>query len=146
MLKKKVIFFIIIIVVIATAVIYYIGNYQMQLNELKKINSNYELYYDKEILGTDIISIINKTMDWNEQNDIPKNEKGEYQENDTNSIIITVKFKGIEDQEFIYRMEAIAKQGSVEFVKNFGGITFKCTNIEYHEKSKMIKSLFIEQM
>ncbi len=145
-MKKIIISFIIIAIIVITAVVYCNNVYQSKLRELQKVNSDYESYYNVEVLGTDIISIINKTIDLNEKNEVAKNEKGEYQENDTNSIIITVKFKGKDDEEFIYRMENIARQGSIEFVKNFGAISFKCTNIEYHEKTKAVKSLFIEQM
>lgn len=149
MLKKIVIPLIIIVIVITTiitAIIFSINNYKSNLKEIQQLNSDYESYYNTELLGTTVISIINKTISLNEKNGIEKNNKGEYLENDTNSIIITVQFKGNEDKIFTYRMEAIGKQGSEAFVKNFGGFTFKCTKIEYHEKTKMVKSLFIEQI
>lgn len=145
-MKKIVISIILLLIVIIAIIMYLYSTYQTNLIEVQKINSDYESYYNVELLGTTIISIINKTIDLNEKNDIPKKENGEYQENDTNSIIITVQFKGNEDKVYTYRMEAIAKQGSEAFIKNFAGISFKCTKIEYHEKTKMVKSLFIEQI
>jgi len=146
MLKKVIISFIIILIAVISVTTYYYYTYKVQSNEIQKINKDYESYYDIELLGTNIISIINKTINLNEKNGIAKNEKGEYQENDTNSIIVTVQFIGQNNEIFTYRMEAIAKQGTEAFVQNFGAITFKCTKIEYHEKTKMVKSLFIEQI
>lgn len=145
-MKKIVILTIIILIVIMSAIMYFYSTYQSKLIEAQKINKDYESYYDVELLGTTVISIINKTINLNNQNGISKKENGEYQENDTNSIIITVQFKGNEDKIYTYRMEAIAKQGTEAFVKNFGGFTFKCTKMEYHEKTKIVKSLFIEQI
>ena len=48
------------------------------------------------------------------------------------SIIIEVKF--IEADQ-IFRMEAIAKQGSEAFIKNYNTMSFKCIKKEYHEKT-----------
>lgn len=146
MLKKIVISFIIVLIVIISVSTYCYNSYQKELNEAQKLNKDYESYYNIELLGTSIISIINKSIYLNEKNGIEKNEKGEYIPNDTNSINITVQFIGNEEKIYTYKMEAIAKQGTEAFVKNFGGITFKCTKIEYHEKTKKVKNLFIEQI
>ena len=43
-------------------------------------------------------------------------------------------------------MESIASAGSESFVKTYSTASFKCTKIEYHEKTHNIKSLTFEEV
>ena len=65
-----------------------------------------------------------------------------YIENDTNSVKIQVKFLESED---IFDMELITNNGNENFIKYYGGFSFKCTKIDYH-KNGNVKSLLFEQI
>lgn len=133
--------FFLIIVAIISGVLY---NKKRSSVLTKDYNKPYETYYKQEILGTTLISIINKAIDDNEKNGVDKpKECIYYQENETNSIKITVQF--LEADKPIY-MEDIAKQTSETFISFFATASFKCTKIEYHEKTNYVKSLYFEQI
>lgn len=106
----------------------------------QKINSEYNKYYNIQVLGNELISIINKTIDINEKYGIVKNENGQYIENETCSIKIYIKLKYKDEYKNI-TMEDISKGGIENFMKVYGAASFKCTEINYHEKTKNIKSV-----
>lgn len=110
---------------------------------IKQENEYYEYYFEKEIYGTDVISIINKAINENEQNDIQKNEKGHYIENKENSIKIEVKML-ITNKT--YPMEEIYNNDITKFVENFNFIKFKCINIEYHKNTGRISKITFEEL
>lgn len=109
-------------------------------------NYEYEQYKKREFYGTEVITLINKAMNENEENSIPQNNKGQYIENDTNSIIIEVIMIIDEEKNETksYRMEAISKVGISDFITNFNTEKFKIKEITYHENGR-IKSIIIEQ-
>lgn len=110
---------------------------------IKQENEYYEYYFEKEIYGTDVISIINKAINENEQNGIPKNEKGHYIENGENSIKVEIKML-ITNKT--YPMEEIYKNEITKFVENFNFIKFKCINIEYHKNTGRISKITFEEL
>lgn len=110
---------------------------------VERENSEYEYYANKEILGTELISLINKSINKNEENRIQKDEKGRYIENSENSIKIEVKML-ITGKT--YPMEEIYNNDITKFVKNFNFIKFKCTNIEYHKNTGRVKELLFEEI
>lgn len=142
-MKKSIVIVLTIFLIILIVVSYFLWDGQRKIENANRINKEYNTYYDKTILGTDLASIINKTIDQNEKNKIEKNEKNVYQENETNSIKIYIKFLESDDT---YLMEAISNRGIDNFIKNYSSMNFKCTSIEYHEKTKYVKSLMFEQV
>ncbi len=118
-------------------------NLTARKNEIKKENMEYEEYLNKEILGTDIASLISKTMDKNEKNNVPKNDKGYYIDNENDSIKIDLKMSTIDKT---YPMEEIYNNEITEFVQNFNLINFKCINIEYHTKTGRVSKLVFEEL
>lgn len=143
-MKKQFIIILIILLIILAISGYYVYNVRRLDSLAQKNNKQYDSYYEKEILGNTLMSIINKTIDINEKNNISKQEDSiYYEDNKTNSIQITVKFL---ESDKIVRMEDIAEKQSENFIRYFASATFKCTKIEYHEKTKCIKSLHFEQM
>lgn len=128
---KKIIFSLILIIIIIVAFVgYQYSQYQIKTREQQKINEEYKSYYEKEVLGTTFISILNKTIDFNEKNE-------------NNRIAIQIRFK---ESEQLYSMEQIAKQGSENFVKNYAGMSFKCTKIEHDAKTKIVNYLRFEEI
>jgi len=135
---KKIVISILVLSTIAIIIIYMnILEKQAQLKEIKFFNAEYELYRNKEVLyGTDIVTIINKAINSNEKNGIPKNEKGYYIDNENNSIKVDV-YMSI--NKSTYEMETISKVGITNFIANFNLTQFKCSGIEYHKNGRISK-------
>lgn len=142
-MKKSLYILISITLIILLIIIYLIYNRQMAINRNTKANLEYENYTVNNILGSSLMTLINKVSDNNERNGVQKNEKGMYISNNENSIIIEVKF--IESNE-VFRMEQISNKGSENFVKFYNTMSFKCIKKEYHKNTKSISYLYFEQV
>ena len=141
---KKSFFILISITLICILIIaFLIYNHQNAINKTKKLNLEYESYTNNNILGSSLMTLINKAINSNEKNEVQKDEKGLYISNDINSIIIEVKFT---EAEKIFRMEAISSLGSEAFIKNYNTMSFKCIKKQYHENTKAISYLYFEQV
>lgn len=132
------IFFVIICITCA-----FLINLRTEKEELKKENIEYEQYLNKEIPGTELATLIGKVVDKNERNNVSKDEKGYYINNEENSIKIDLKMTTIDKT---YPMEEIYNNQIASFVKNFNFINFKCTSIEYHKKTGKISRLVFEEL
>ena len=141
-MKKIAIFFIVIIVIIVSIFYAYI-NYQKKSDEIHKYNFLFENCYNKEIYGAEVATIINKAMDNNYKNKIEKDSSGNYIENDENSIKIDIKMI---DNDTTYNMETIFNGGISTFTTYYTQIKFKCTKIEYHKKTQLVKYMLFEQI
>ena len=141
---KKILICILSIFLIIICIVVY-GVYQKNENtaQIGVDNKTYESYENKEVLGTDIISIINKATDSNKKNDIKIGEDGNYIDNGKNSIRIEIKFLELDK---VITMERINNVGIEKFWSNYGALSFKCTKIEYHEKTHRVKYMYFEEV
>jgi hypothetical protein len=114
---------------------------QSQKKQIQKENLEYEKYINKEIIGTNLATLISKVIDQNEKNKVNKDEKGYYINNNINSIKIDLKMTTIDKT---YPMEEIYNNKISNFVQNFNLIKFKCTNIEYHSSTGRVSKLVFE--
>lgn len=143
-MKNKILLILIIFLIILSISIYFVYNYRKNALQAQKINNEYKAYYNMQMLGTELVSILNKTADINEKNEIQKDSQGLYIDNNINSIKIYIKLKYKEDYEII-EMEKILNNGVENFIKSYAAASFKCESISYHEKTKSVKDLtFIE--
>ncbi len=140
---KKVAIFIVSIIVIICLFWYAYYQYKAKKSDIETNNLQYEELYEKEITGSNLATIINKTLDNNSKNNIKKDENGEYIENEDNSIKINIKFK---DSDKIYPIESIYSSQMSEFIRLYGQASFKCTKLEYHKSTKFIKYLYFEEI
>ena len=141
-MKKFIVFLIGIAIIVATISYMYL-NYKAVYKEAKIKNAQYESYENKEIYGTDLATLINKAVDDNAKNEVQKDEKGNYINNEENSIRIDIKFI---DDDKIHSMGEIYRSGTDLFVRYYNQIKFKCTSIEKHAKTGRIKYMFFEQI
>lgn len=141
-MKKIAIFFLCVIIIIVGMSYMYL-NYTANYHEAKRENEQFSSYYNKEFKGTVVATLINKAYDNNLTQNVSKNTKGKFIENDNNSIKIEVKMLDIDKT---YDMETLYSGGIDNFVKYYGQITFKCTKIEYHQKTGKVKYMLIEQI
>ena len=142
-MKKIAIFFLIIIIIIA-GISYIYLNYKANFNQAKRENIQLESYYNQEIYGNELATRINKAIDNNKNNEVKKDNKGKYIDNEINSINIDIKM--LDDDGTIYNMEKIYNGGTSKFVQYYSQIKFKCTKIEYHQKTNKIKYMLFEQI
>ncbi len=140
-MKNKILIILVVFMVILAIVTYGIYNYRKQIVESQKINNTYKNYENIQILGSELISIINRTIDIDENEGIEKNQDGLYIDNGKNSIKIYIEFLYGEDETRTIEMEKIANNGIDQFVNVYSTASFKCTNISYHEKTNNVKSL-----
>ena len=105
-MKKTLIIILSLLLVIVAVVGLYINNTRKLVKYAEKNNKEYENFYQQEILGTTLISIINKAINDNEKNGVPK-EEGTiyYQDNNKNSVQITIKFL---DSDRLIKMEDLS--------------------------------------
>ena len=143
-MKKILIFFAIVIIIVSIVGVKY-SSYKVEQNAIIKENEEYEQYKGQEIYGLDVASIINKTIDKNRKNNIEKDDEEFFIENETNSIKMDI---ALIDGEEIHQIpiETINKNGTEQFVQYYKDIKFKCTKIEYHNKTGRIKYILFEEI
>ena len=140
---KKIAIFIVSTIVIIAVFTYIYYNYKAKKSEIDSTNMVYKSAYEKEISGNDLATIINKALDSNEQNFIEKDSEGLFIENNENSIKIDIKFK---QSDHIFPMEKIYENKVSEFIRLYGQAIFKCTKLEYHGKTKLVKYLYFQEI
>lgn len=141
-MKKLIIFFAIIVIIIC-GISYLYLNYKAEYNISKKANLEFERYLNEEVYGADLATIINRAIDNNQRNEIERNNKGIYINNDTNSISIEIKMI---DDDSIYQMETIYNGGIQNFINYYNDIKFKCVEIKYHSSTHKVKYMLFEQI
>lgn len=141
-MKKYIFIIITLCIVVVVSILYAYRLYNKEIQDLKDYNYSFEQFKDTEIEGTQIATILNNAVNNNEKNNIPKDDKNNYIENNENSIKIDIHIK---DNDTIYSMETIYNIGVEKFINSFSLETFKIEKIEYHEKTKKIKYILINQ-
>lgn len=116
---------------------------KIKLKNLQRYNLQYETYLNKTITGTELATVINKAINLNENNNINKDEKNYYIEDDEQSLKIEIKMV-LTDKT--YPMEEIYNNNTEEFVKYFNLEKFNCISIEHHKKTGKISKMLFEQV
>ncbi len=142
-MKKNIIYIFIIFSIIAIYVTGKVVNFRESNLQIKRLNKEYEQYLNKEIYGTDIITIINTAIDNNKKLKIEKNNENNYIDNETTSIKIYIKMLDTEEK---YSMEIIDKVGISSFIDNFNTIKFKSSEVKYHKKTGQIAEITFEEL
>lgn len=141
---KKFVIFLVIVMIIVCTISYLYFNYVSYNQEIRNSNLEFEQYLNKELNGNDVGSIINKAIDYNEKNEIQKDDDGLYIENDENSIRVDIKM--LDDDGTIYQMEKIYNGNINNFMKYYSLIKFKTVQVDYHKKTGKIKYILLEQV
>lgn len=141
-MKKIAIFLLIIIGIVSTISYLYLNSINNQ-RIAQKENIKFEIYKDEEITGAEVTTLINKAINSNQQNEIEKDKKSRYIDNETNSINIDIKFI---DNDVTYNIEKIYNNGMDKFLTYYRDIKFKCVDVQYHDKTQKIKYMLFEQI
>ena len=142
-MKKGMLIIAAVLIAIIAIVSYKVYLNNIQTSKINIENAKFTDLYNKEILGTDVATVLNKVDDLNNKNKVEKDNNENFIENDSDSIKIDIKFKELEEA---IPFEKIEKQGINQFIINFGSFSFKCTNIEFHQKTNKIKYMFFEEI
>lgn len=142
-MKKNLLIILGIFILIIAILSYAYYNYKKITILANQTNKEYENTAKDPILGSTLMSLINRAINQNEKNNIEKDSQNRYIENEENSIKIEIKFL---ESDKTYSMEAIAALGSEQFIKNYNSMTFQCIQKEYHEKTKCLKYMLFEQI
>ena len=142
-MKKTIIVLICIFIAIIISLYTYYQSTQSALQGVKKFNYQFEQYFDKEIYGADVVTIMSKAIDNNNKYDIARNEENKFIEDNKYCLKVMIKFKDV-DQTF--DMESIEKAGIEGFMQNFSKSTFKVIEHDYNEDSKRIGKIVIEEI
>lgn len=141
-MKKLAIFFLVLIIIVVGISYLYI-NYKLDYHQTQRENKQFESYNQQEIYGAELTTIINKAVDSNENNNVLKDNKGKYSNNENNSIQIEIKML---DNDKTYWMETLYNGGMDKFVQYYNQIKFKCTKLEYHVATNKVKYMLFEQI
>ena len=141
-MKKIAIFLLIIISIVSTISYLYLNSISNQ-RIAQKENIKFEIYKDEEITGAEVTTLINKAINSNQQNEVEKDKKGRYIDNETKSININIKFI---DDDVTYNIEKIYNNGMDKFLTYYRDIKFKCVDVQYHDKTQKIKYMLFEQI
>lgn len=142
-MKKFVMITIILLCIVLASVTYGYYRYTTKIAQIRQNNSTFEIYKDRITTGTDIVTVINKIIDNNNNHNVPKDEKGNFMDNGTTSILCDIYFV---ENEKTYKIESIYNAGIEKFSKNFSNQKFLCTTLKYHDKTKTVSYLRFEQI
>lgn len=140
-MKKSLYIIIILFIIILGFTLLFIINLQNIYKKIQKENYIYEKCLNKEVMGTEVASLINKAVDNNEKYNIGKDENGNYVDDNEYCIKIYVK---LQTNGKYFNMESIYDNNVAEFVKNFNLENFKCTKITYHDSTKRVSKVYFE--
>jgi len=140
---KKIITFFVIIIAILGMFWYIYMEAKISKNEKIAFNNSYENLLDKQINGSDLASIINKAIDYNENNNIEKNKNGIYLSNNENSLSIEIKFI---DSDSIIKFEKIFQNGIAQFIDLYSNSHFQLKSINYHNSTSLVSYLYFEEV
>jgi len=142
-MKKNILVILGIFIIILLFASYLLYNYRKDVLQIQSFNRQYESYYERTIIGTQLATVMNKAMDYNKKNDVLKDNNDRYYLSTTKSLLIEIKFL---EKEKTVRMEDILLGDMENFIRFYRQANFKCTKIEYHSESKQVKSLYFEQI
>lgn len=141
---KKIIILILIIVTVAISIIFVnYTEYRTKKSQVNNINKEFTVYENNVMQISSVITIMNKAIQLNTENNIQKDENDFFIENETNSIKV---FLEIKSRESVIPMEdlILGKKAGIEKVSfAFSDMLFQIDKIEYHEKTGQVKKIII---
>ena len=142
-MKKAIIFILLLVTIIIVVITINISNNKMKTAEVTNFNKQFEKYKNEKLYGADILSIINKAIDNNEEYKVPKDEKGNYQTNNiyvvkVELILLTKDDEG-NPKEVTHPTESLEKAGLDGFISSFSLTEFQCEKIEYNNINRVSK-------
>ena len=114
-MKKTLLFILIALGIMLLILVGVIVNHRFLRIEAQKPNLEFEYILEKEMYGTDVVTIINKAINNNQKYEIQKDENGYYKNDNKYSIQVEIAFAGVENN---YTMEQICNAGLENFMRS----------------------------
>lgn len=148
-MKRIFLYILVIFIIIIAIVLVHVSDKNTQRNEISKFNVQFEQYIGQDMYGTDVLTIINKAIDSNENNKIARDENNYYVEDDSLSvkayiILLSKNDKG-DIEEKTFPMEQLEKAGLDGFLTNFNLTPFELSSIEYNSQ-KRVSKIIVKQL
>lgn len=140
---KKILTFFIIIIAIFGTFCYIYNQRKTDISRKNAQNNYYKRMYNKEITANELLSLVNKTVNEKQSENYVKNSNGQYIDNSENLVTIKIKFKDIEED---INAEQIYKNDNSEFKRLYETVQFKCDEIKYNQKTKLVNYLHFEEI
>lgn len=142
---KKIIILILITVIAVISIVFanYI-EYMENKTQIMNVNKEFTRYQDSTLQINTVITLMNKAIQKNTENNISKDENNFFIENDTNSIKV---FLEIKSRGSLIPMEdlILGKKAGIEKVNYaFSDMLFEITELEYHKKTGQLKKVIIQ--
>jgi len=148
-MKKSIIFILLLFTIIIVVIVINISNNKMKTAEVANFNKQFEKYKDETLYGADILTIINKAIDNNEEYKVPRNEKGNYNSDNIYAVKVELILLTKDDEgnikEVTHPMEALEKAGLDGFISSFSLTAFKCEKLEYN-KARRVSKIIVKQI
>ncbi len=141
-MKKMLIIVATVFLIVMISLSIFLINIKNKNRQLQQINMQYEQYINKDIYGTELATLINKSIDNNKKYNIEKDENGIYIPDNNYSIKITIKMLATQE---VYEMEKIFDHKVEQFIELFNNSKFKANNVLYHENTGRISQIDFEQ-
>lgn len=140
-MKKILIILCVIVIAVTSAIAVKYTEYSKNKTAVEKINKEFTAYQNNKIQINTIVSLMNKAIQINTNNDIKQDDNKLFIENETNSIKIYLEIKS---RNSIIPMEdlMLGEKAGIEKVEYaFSDLIFEITDIEYHQKTGQVKKI-----
>lgn len=140
-MKKTIVLILIIVVVIISIIFTNYVEYSKAKMKVLEFNKEFLEYKNSNVQINTIITLMNKAIQKNKDNQIEQDENQYFKENDKNSIRIFVEIKS---KSAVIPMEKLIldeKSGMEKVSYAFSDMLFKTTKVEYHERTGQVKKI-----
>lgn len=148
-MKKTLILISILVIAVVSCTFAKYTEYSKNKAEIQNINNEFLHYQNSTVQINTIISLMNKAIELNKNNNISQNENLEFIENETNSIKIYLEAMSSNNEELVQiPMEKLMlneKAGSEKVMLAFSDTKFEMTEKEYHQKTNQIKKIVFSE-
>ncbi len=142
-MKKIFIIIALILLIIISICIAEISINNKKILVQKQQNKEYEQYMNKDIYGTDVITLINKAIDNNKKMNVSQDKDGLYIDNGKDSILIKINLAGTDKT---IEMEKIFALGTGRFIDLYNSEIFISEDVTYHEETGRIATITFKQL
>lgn len=143
-MKKILIIITIFVISIVSIVFMKYTEYTKNQKKILNFNKEFLIYENSTVQINNIVTLMNKAIAKNTENNIQQDEKKLFKENDTNSIKIYIETKSSKDEIVQIPMEELMlneKTGPEKVEYAFSDLKFEMTQKEYHKKTGQIKKI-----
>ncbi len=138
---KIIVIIAVILIIIVSIIFANYAEYRNKRSKIESLNQEFLIYENSDVQVNVLITLMNRAIEMNKQNNIAQDEQKRFYENDENSIKI---FLEIKSRGSVIPMEDLIlgeKAGIGKVSYAFSDMSFQITNVEFHEKTGQVKKI-----